>query len=242
MRLPRLRQVVLAVADLDTARAELEDRLGVSDAYQDPAVGQFGLRNAVYPLGDCFVELISPARHGTAVGRWLARGGGGGYMAMFEVADESAARRLISGTGARVVHESRHEDIVDIHLHPKDMHGAIVAVDIARPPGSWRWGGPSSTGRTPPTDGSALGGIAVAVPDPQQAAARWGGVLGIEPVRGPALVLGSAGQVVSFTESGAAAPGIRAVAIVRPDRRSSCEVAGVHFEFPIDGGPADDDP
>jgi hypothetical protein len=241
MRLPRLRQVVLAVADLDLARAQLEDRLGVIDPYQDPAVGQFGLRNAVYPLGDCFIELISPAREGTAVGRWLARGGSGGYMAMFEVADEGAARRLISRTGARVVHESRQEDIVDIHLHPKDMHGAIVAVDVARPPGSWRWGGPSWIGRTPPTDGSCLGGISVAVPDPQVAAARWGGVLGIRPARAPALVLASAGQVVSFTASGAAAPGIRAVAIVRPDRRASCQVAGVHFEFPVDGGPTDDD-
>src|SRR3954462_421813 len=142
MLLPRMRQVVLAAADLDTVTASLERDLGVKAPFRDDGVGHFGLRNAVYSLGDSFVEVVSPVHGGTAVGRHLERcGGDSGYMVMLEVADATATRDRLERLGVRIVWGTTHADIVDLHLHPKDVGGALVALDITDPVGSWGWGG-----------------------------------------------------------------------------------------------------
>lgn len=236
MALPRLRQVVLAVGDLPSRRAEIETALGVRDPYVDPAVAHFGLRNAVYEFGDCFIELISPTTDGTAAGRWLDRtGGDGGYMAMFEVADEGLARDRIAESGVRVVHDSTHPDIVDIHLHPKDVGGAIVALDVARPPGSWRWGGPAWHGRTGGTSDSYVRGLTIRVPRPQEVAARWARLLGCR-ASDNTVHLTESGQQLTFLESGPLAAAITEVALQQPGREGTRTVAGVRFRHGCTGG------
>jgi hypothetical protein len=47
-------------------------------------VGRFGLTNAVFAVGDTFVEVVAPTQPDTTAGRYLKRrGGDGGYMAIF---------------------------------------------------------------------------------------------------------------------------------------------------------------
>src|SRR5689334_16200286 len=146
MTLPRIRQVVLAATDLPAVTEEIERELGVSVPFRDDGVGHFGLHNAVYSLGDSFLEVVSPVRSDTAVGRQLERcGGDAGYMVMFEVADAVETRRRLQSLGVRIVWDTTHEDIVDLHLHPKDVGGALLALDVTEPVGSWRWGGPDWT-------------------------------------------------------------------------------------------------
>ncbi len=74
--LPRLRQAVLAARDLDAVAGELRAELGLGEPYADPGVGYFGLRNAVFALGDTFLEVVSPVEPDTAAGRLLERHGG----------------------------------------------------------------------------------------------------------------------------------------------------------------------
>ncbi|MBK5110202.1 MAG: hypothetical protein JJE10_02410 [Thermoleophilia bacterium] len=89
---PRLRQAVIAVGDLDRSVELLRSELGLEEPFADPAVGHFGLRNAVFAIGDTFLELVSPTQDGTAAGRLLERRGGDcGYMAMLQVEDAAAA-------------------------------------------------------------------------------------------------------------------------------------------------------
>jgi len=65
-------------------------------------VGQFGLTNAVFAVGDTFVEVVAPARPDTTAGRYLERRGGDGrYMAIFQVPDLAAARRRLASLGVR---------------------------------------------------------------------------------------------------------------------------------------------
>ena len=71
----RLRQAVLAADELEPVSGELRSALGARRAVRDPGVGEFGLENVVYALGDCFIEVISPTRPDTAAGRQLARQG-----------------------------------------------------------------------------------------------------------------------------------------------------------------------
>ena len=185
---PRLRQVALVARDCDEVAGELRRSFGWSEPFHDPGVAQFGLTNAVFAAGDTFVEVVAPARPNTTAGRYLQRrGGDGGYMAIFQVPDLDAARGRLADLGVRVVWTADLPDIAATHLHPGDVPGAIVSVDWATPPQSWRWAGPSWTGQAPEHAPGGLTGLTIEVTDPAAAARQWAAVLGI-----PA---GSAGDI-----------------------------------------------
>ena len=214
--LPRLRQVALVAADLTTTTAVFEAGLGLRAPFADPGVAEFGLRNGVWEAGSDFVEVVSPQRDGTTAGRLLERRGDGGYMAIFQLAgfDElAAARDRVASLGVRTVWSVDLEDIATSHLHPKDVAGAIVSLDAATPPASWRWGGPRWTGRPPERlPGGGITAVTVAVEDPAGAATRWAEVVGcpLDPM--------PSGQVVRFVEGDA---GIVEVVL---DLGHTCEV------------------
>ena len=232
MQLPRLRQVVLAARTLAPVAEELEAAIGVSDPYRDAGVGHFGLENAVYALGDTFIEIVAPVRDGTAAGRQLDRRGGDcGYMVMFELADAAALRRRLSDTGVRVVWETAHDDIIDLHLHPKDVPGAIVAVDVTDPPGSWRWGGPAWTGTVPAHGAGGLRGLTVGAVDPTATAARWAAVLGIDVLGETMLDLAGGHQRLRFVPAlSESEQGIVSVGLDVTGPTGVVPVAGVSFD------------
>jgi Glyoxalase-like domain len=178
----RLRQAVLVARDLDAVVEALRVRLPLGDPFHDPDVSQFGVRNAVNPLGDTFVEVISPVEEGTAAGRHLERlGGDGGYMVMFQVDDIAAARERIARLGVRVVFDNEVDGDIDIHLHPADVPGAIVAVDRMALPASWRWAGPAWEATTPAETGPGrVTGATLTAREPTTLATTWAAVLGAE--------------------------------------------------------------
>jgi hypothetical protein len=177
----RLRQVALVAQTLEPTAERLQGALGLSDPYHDPGVGTFGLENAVFAVGDTFLEIVSPVQPDTTAGRYLARrGGDSGYMAIFQVADIHEARKRIADLGVRVVWEADLPDIAGTHLHPKDVPAAIVSVDWADPPGSWHWAGPAWTGMEPPHPPGGITGITVEVAQPTEVAERWAAVLGVK--------------------------------------------------------------
>jgi predicted enzyme related to lactoylglutathione lyase len=234
--LPRLRQVALAAHDLHTATKALEDAFGWPEPFHDPGVAEFGLENSVFTSGDTFVEVVSPARDGTAAGRYLERrGGDSGYMAIFQVEDLAAARSRVADAGMRVVWKVDLPDIAGTHLHPKETPGAIVSLDWADPPGTWRWAGPGWTGTTSPNSSGPITALEIEVKEPAVAAQRWATALGLVAVvdsDGRARVeLSSAGQVLSFVPAGeTGAEGITEVWLQSgvPVERT-VEIAGVRF-------------
>jgi hypothetical protein len=173
---PRLRQVVFAVVDLERSVELLRSSLALQDPFADPAVGYFGLRNAVFAIGDTFLELVSPTQDDTAAGRLLERRGGNcGYMAMLQVGDVAAARERARRLGIREVFEVELDDITEAHLHPAEIGGAIVSLSQPRPPASWRWGGPGWQRRSAP---GTVRGVTVAVADAADVGSRWREVAG----------------------------------------------------------------
>ncbi len=198
----RLRQAVLVAAELEPVASALQSALGLGEPFRDPGVGEFGLTNAVFALGDCFLEVISPSQTGTAAGRYLDRHeGDGGYMAIFDLTDLEGARTRAEQSGIRVVWQIDLPDISGTHLHPADMRGAIVSLDRSRPYGTWRWGGPQWTGRTGTGAPGRLAGIAVAVADPIAVASRWAEVLGVPIENEGRTALRLAGGEVCFLEA-----------------------------------------
>ncbi|HWY89398.1 MAG TPA: hypothetical protein VNY31_01885 [Solirubrobacteraceae bacterium] len=177
----RLRQAVLVASELEPTAAALRSALRLDEPFRDPGVGEFGLANAVFAVGDRFLEVVSPIKPNTAAGRYLTRhGGDSGYMVIFDLEDLEGARERALEEGARVVWQIDLPDISGTHLHPADMRGAIVSLDRSEPYGTWRWGGPQWTGRIGAGAPGRLAGVTLAVSDPVAVATRWGAVLGLD--------------------------------------------------------------
>jgi hypothetical protein len=174
----RLRQVVIAARDLDAAVADLTAVLGIRVGFNDPGVAEFGLVNAVMPVGDTFLEVVSPVSPSAPARRFLERrGGDGGYMVMIQSSDLDADRRRAADLGVRVAWQIDLPDIRGTHLHPADVGGAILSLDQPEPAPSWRWGGPKwrESVRTDVT--RAVTGVELASDDPERLATRWARVL-----------------------------------------------------------------
>jgi hypothetical protein len=175
----RLRQIVLVAADLDAAERRIVDELGVELCFRDPGVAEFGLRNALFPVGDKLLEVVSPTEPGTTAGRFLdRRGGDGGYMVIVETDDLDAARQRITDAGARVVFEAEVDGIIGLHLHPRDVGGAIVSVDVTDTWGEWPWAGPSWREHVRTDRVDDVLAVEIDAVDPAAMAARWAEVLG----------------------------------------------------------------
>lgn len=202
----RIRQAVLAARDLGAARERLTGELALKEPFADPAVSYFGLENAVYAIGDTFLEVVSPVAEDTAAARLLERRNGAecGYMVMFQVDDLDAARERARDAGIREVFEVEFDEIREVHLHPADIGGAIVSLSEPQPPEAWKWGGPGWEGRAAAGE---ITGIRVAVAEPDASRARWEGVVG-EPL-----------EMVQFVED-AANRGLVAIVIERDGQRT----------------------
>ncbi|MFK8023505.1 MAG: VOC family protein [Ilumatobacter sp.] len=176
----RLRQVALVVRDLRAAEDEIREAIDAPVCFRDPGVGEFGLHNALFTLGDQFLEVVSPVTEGTTAGRLLDRRGNGGYMAIFQVDRLGPVEERLSDSGVRIVFDARGDGVRGLHVHPKDLGGAIVSIDACDEPSEWPWAG--HTWRDDPsTVASGIGGITVSVEDPSAACARWAAALGIDP-------------------------------------------------------------
>jgi len=175
----RLRQVALVAHDLAPAEAEVSSLLDVELCFRDPGVGEFGLHNALFPIGDTFLEIVSPLHDGTTAGRLLERrGGNGGYMVLVQTDDLDETRRRIEATGTRLVFTAQGESILGLHLHPRDLGGAIVSIDRSDPPEDWEWAGPSWRDHVRTGTVTTIAAVEIQADDPPAMAARWAEVIG----------------------------------------------------------------
>jgi catechol 2,3-dioxygenase-like lactoylglutathione lyase family enzyme len=184
-----LLQITLIVHDLAKTIRGFEDRLGLEVAFRDPGVAEWGLENAVLPLGTTFIELLSPLpgkrTDETPGGRHLARqGGDGGYMVILQVDYLSEWREPLAASKTRIAWEGETtgtlhgSDWAGFHLHPQDTGGMMISLDRPDPPDSWAGAGPRWRDfvRQEVVDG--LSAIELESPDPVRLAARWSSVLG----------------------------------------------------------------
>ena len=200
-------------------------------------MGEFGLDNAVYVFGDQFIEIVSPMREGTTAGRLMERrGGDSGYMLIVQTDDLKRDRARFDDLGVRIVLKLEHDDISAVHLHPKDIGGAIVSVDQPRPPESWRWGGPDWHKQPGRRGEQRVVGLTVEAHDPEAMARRWADVLGLEA---PTYVDGvfqiaMTNAVANFLPAGPRGEGISGYALKVADVAAARDAAGA-AGLPVNG-------
>lgn len=232
-----IRQIALVARRLEPVVTELCDVLGVEIGFRDPGVAEFGLHNAVMPVGSTFLEVVSPLRPDTTAGRFLERrGGDGGYMAIFQTSDLGADRRRLAALGVRIVWEATLDDIATVHLHPRDIGGAIVSLDQPRPPTSWRWGGPGWEAKARTARVRAITSVTLASTDPAGLATRWAEVLGLDAAQRDAtgFRLGLDPGSIHFIAADGAGEGIGAVGLAASDVGAVLEAARAR-SLPTDG-------
>ena len=181
----RIRQIALVGEDLAAAKADIVDVLGLGGDYADPGVRKYGLHNAVWPIGDTFLEVVSPTQAGTTAGRLLEkRGGDGGYMVILQVDDIKASRELATAKGVRFADVFDGDGVHFTHLHPKDVGGAILSLDEMVPYDRWEWGGPHWKDNVKTDVSTKIVAAEVQADDPDAMSKRWAEVLGRERTGG----------------------------------------------------------
>lgn len=231
----RIRQIALVARDLGPALADLRAVFELGDAFADPGVAVFGLHNGVLPVGEQFLEVVSPTTDGTAAGRYLARrGGDGGYMVIFQTRDLAARRRHFATAGVRVAWEIELDDIATVHLHPRDTGGALVSVDEARPWDAWRWGGPDWRDHVRTSRVRGIDGVELQSPDPHALAARWAEVFGFARTDDALRFTLEDGTTITFCEArDARGEGLRTVRLAANDTEAAIRTARER-DLPID--------
>jgi hypothetical protein len=163
---------------LDSVVADFTAVLGIEVAFNDPSVKEFGLRNAVLPVGDTFLEVVSPIDpHATAERYLERRGGDGGYMLIIQCEDLDRRRERLARIGVRTVWKLDLPEIRGTHLHPKDTGGTLLSLDEAKPPESWRWAGPRWHEHVRRARVEEIVAAEIQCADPAALARRWSQVL-----------------------------------------------------------------
>ena len=124
----RMRQICLVARQLAPVVDAFREVFGLEVCYRDPGVGKYGLENALFPIGDGFLEVVAPVRDGTTAGRFLdRRGGDGGYMVITQCADLAPLRARCEAVGVRIANEILHGEYQELQLHPRDVGAAMLS-------------------------------------------------------------------------------------------------------------------
>lgn len=185
----RLRQIALVAEKLQPAEQELTDVLGIDVCYRDPAVAQFGLENALMPIGNQLLEVVAPTREDTAAGRYLQRrGGAGGYMVITQCDEHRPRRKRVQDLNVRVVNQFETHEFRNMQLHPKDTGGSFFEIDEQLGPnahaidGPWEPAGRDWQAARRLDRVTGITAAEIQCDDPAAVAARWGEIAQIDPI------------------------------------------------------------
>jgi methylmalonyl-CoA/ethylmalonyl-CoA epimerase len=126
--LTRIDHVALAVSDLDAAIDHYERVWGLTLAHREVVADQ-GVEEAMFALGDTFLQLVAPLSPDTAVGRFLDRRGEGLHHIAYRVDELQTALDALRDQDVTLIdqeprHGSRNTRVA--FVHPKANHGVLV--------------------------------------------------------------------------------------------------------------------
>ena len=178
----RLRQVCLAARTLEPVVGDIAAIFGLKVCHRDPNVARYGLENALFPVGDSFIEIVAPTREGTAAGRFLERQRGqGGYMLILDCDNAERRRTHAEQMGIRVANLIRHEDYLGVQLHPRDSGATMIEFNQTRGGesvnGPYHPAGPNWQAAVSTDVTLRLAAVDIEAPDPQAFSARWAALM-----------------------------------------------------------------
>lgn len=239
-----MRQICLVARQLEPVVEQLREVLELPVCHRDPGVGKYGLENALFPIGDKFLEVVAPVRDGTTAGRYLERRGGDcGYMVITQCGDLAPRRKRCEALSVRIANEIGYPEYHELQLHPRDVGAAMLSfawqAGARSPGGPWHPAAWHGEGEGGPGGAESLIRAMTAAElqseDPDRLARRWSDVIE-RPVQTQdgqrAIALDDA--TLRFTEAtdgrGEGLAGLELVC-ADPDRRGLVLIGGIRFRL-----------
>lgn len=178
----KIRQIALVANKLAPIVEEMHDVLGLEVGFRDPGVKVFGLENALFPVGNQFIEVVAPIQENTAGGRYLKRrGGDGGYMVILQCDDHVPRKRRVAELGIRKALEHDTAEFKNMQLHPRDTGGSFLEIDQqadwTQENDNWSPAGKNWKPAVRTNVVKAIVAAEIQTPDPQKLADRWAQIL-----------------------------------------------------------------
>lgn len=126
--LGKVEHIALAVSDLETAIDHYTNVWGLTLEHREVVEDQ-GVEEAMFRLGDSYIQLLAPLSPGTTVGKFIERRGEGLHHIAYEVDDIDAALGSLRDAGVDLIDQdprrgSRNTRVA--FVHPKGNLGVLV--------------------------------------------------------------------------------------------------------------------
>ena len=124
----RVHHIAIAVHSIAAALPAFGDALGLAVTHTEELDRQ-GVRVAVLPVGDTWLELVEPTSERSTVARFLQRQGEGIHHICFEVDDLEAALAQLKERGMRLVDDMPRQGVEGARIafvHPSSTHGVLI--------------------------------------------------------------------------------------------------------------------
>ncbi|MGC8497890.1 MAG: methylmalonyl-CoA epimerase [Acidimicrobiales bacterium] len=126
--LEEIDHVAIAVRDLDAAVAWYEATFGAQVVHRE-VVESDGVAEALIAVADSYVQLLTPTRADSPVGRFLETRGEGLHHVGYRVADCAAALAAVRAQGGRVLDEAPRpgsRGTLVAFVHPRAAFGTLI--------------------------------------------------------------------------------------------------------------------
>jgi methylmalonyl-CoA/ethylmalonyl-CoA epimerase len=126
--LTEIDHVAIAVRDLEAAIAYYRDTYGAEVEHRE-VVQKDGVEEALLPVADSYVQLVTPVRDDSPVAKYLDNKGEGLHHIGYRVDDVAVALDRVKAAGHRVIDEvprpgSRGTTVA--FVHPKEAFGTLI--------------------------------------------------------------------------------------------------------------------
>jgi methylmalonyl-CoA epimerase len=126
--LTEIDHIAIAVRDLEAAIAYYRDTYGAEVEHRE-VVEKDGVEEALLPVADSYVQLLTPVRDDSPVAKYLETRGEGIHHVGYRVDDVAAALERVKKAGHRVIDEvprpgSRGTTVA--FVHPKEAFGTLI--------------------------------------------------------------------------------------------------------------------
>ena len=126
--LTEIDHVAIAVRDLEAALDYYRTTFGATLAHRE-RIDSDGVEEALIKVADSYIQLVSPTRPDSPVGKYLERRGEGLHHVGYRVADCGAALQAVRDAGGQLIDEaprpgSRGTTVA--FVHPKGAFGTLI--------------------------------------------------------------------------------------------------------------------
>lgn len=126
--LGKIEHVAIAVSDLEQAIEHYSKVWGLTLEHREVVEDQ-GVEEAMFKLGDSYIQLLAPLAPDTTVGKFIERKGEGLHHIAYEVEDLEASLDALTADGVKLIDDkprtgSRGTRIA--FVHPRSNRGLLV--------------------------------------------------------------------------------------------------------------------